>query len=104
MHHDFGVGMGAETVSVFFQLLAQLSIIINLAVERDPDRFVLVAHGLLSRWGKINDAQALMPEADTDPGAVMDDLAFVVGASMGERAAHAAEDLRIDFSVLAQIS
>ena len=46
VHDDFRVGPGAERMPAGAQLIAKLHVIVNLAVERDPDRPILVGQRL----------------------------------------------------------
>ena len=63
MDDDFGVRVGAERVTAREQFGADLGEVVNLAVEDDLDRAVLVRERLIAR-GQIDDAQAPMAEAD----------------------------------------
>ena len=60
---DFRVGVGAELVSLRDERRAQFLEIVDLAVEDDPDRAVLVRERLMS-LGQVNDAQPAMAESD----------------------------------------
>ena len=48
MHEHFGVGIRAEAVSLIDQLAHQLAVVVDLAVEDDLDRAVLVADRLIA--------------------------------------------------------
>ena len=61
--------------------------IVDLAVERHPDRAVFVGHRLVPA-AQIHDAQPTMTEAD---GAAHDD-ALIVRAAMLQQPAHALEE------------
>src|SRR5262245_50787416 len=45
MNDGFGVAVGVEGVAEFFQLLSQLEIVVDLAVEDDPGAAVMVVIG-----------------------------------------------------------
>ena len=53
----FGVGVGAEEVAARDELAAQLDVVVDLAVEDDPDGLVLVGHRLAAA-GEVDDAES----------------------------------------------
>ena len=79
----FGVGLGAERWPRASQVAAQLAVVVDLAVEDDPDRAVLVGHRLLAA-GAVDDGQA--PVAERHPRRVK--VAAAVGAAMVEPVGH----------------
>ena len=48
MNDRFGVAVGIKGVAEFFELLAELEIVVDLAVENYPGGAVLIVDGLLS--------------------------------------------------------
>jgi len=84
VNDGFGVAVGVEGVAQFFQLLAQLEIVVDLAVEDDPRAAVLVVNRLRSAF-EIDDREAAHSEADR----AVDVKAVVVGTAMPDRVAHA---------------
>src|SRR5438034_5115361 len=68
-----------------FEIAAQLAVVVDLPVEDDPDRTVLVADRLLPVL-KVDDAQPT--HSEPDPVAEID--AFIVGTAVDHRAAHGA--------------
>ena len=48
MHDGFGVCRSSKAVAARFELGAQLAVVINLAVEGDPDRLVFVGQRLMT--------------------------------------------------------
>ena len=66
MDDHLGVAVRAEAVPARLELGADVGEVVDLAVEDDPDRAVLVGERLIA-GREIDDAQAAMPEAD--PGA-----------------------------------
>jgi hypothetical protein len=60
---DFRVRSGFEVMALFNQALAKLEIIINLAVEDNPNRTVLVAKRLTAAL-QVNDAQAAVSQSN----------------------------------------
>jgi hypothetical protein len=81
MDERLGVAVGAEAVPTCAQLGAQLDIIVNLAIEDDVDRSILVRNRLMAA-GQIDNAQPA--DRETDSGFL--EVAFVVRAAMPERA------------------
>ena len=78
-----------ETVPLRFQPGPELRIIIDLAVEDDPDRPRFVADGL-GAGREVDDAQAGVAE----PGEVVEVEALLVGAPVGEGGRHGGQALR----------
>jgi hypothetical protein len=51
-------------MAALLQLMPQVEEVINLPVEDDPDRFVLIGHGLSGRSREVDDLQPAMPQED----------------------------------------
>ena len=96
---DFGVAARAEGVAERLQLVDQLGEIVDLAVERDAHRAVLVEQRLSPERRKIDDREPAMAEADT--GGQVE--AAVVGAAMVQRVGHALKSAPIDGSLPSHI-
>src|SRR5919108_1851137 len=79
----FGIARGAEDVALLLELVPELAIVVDLAVEHDPDGGVLVRHGLLAA-GQVDDAQTAHAERHT----VSEIDAFLVRSAMDHDAAH----------------
>ena len=94
MNDGFGVALGAITVATSDQMLAQRPVIVDLAVEDDPDRTVFIADGLMA-GGKVDDAKAAHAQADL---ALRED-AVVVRTAVGHDVAHAPQNAGIDVRV-----
>src|SRR5687767_11963816 len=62
----FGVRVRAEAVSLRFEAWSQRGVVVDLAVEDDPQRAVLVGHGLLAAF-EVDDRQSL----HADRGAIV---------------------------------
>ena len=62
MKNHLGIRARAESVAFARQLRAQFDVVENLAVERDPDRAVLVRHRLLAA-GEVDNAQPRVRQA-----------------------------------------
>ena len=90
MNDDFGVRAGPETVPFCFKFLAQGLEVVNLAVQNDPNRFVLVADRLVTMLD-VNDAEA----AHGQPYRTRDVVALVVRATMHHDLAHPLERLAL---------
>src|SRR5258706_9255366 len=86
MNDGFRVAGGAEDMAMLLEIPAQLAIVVDLAVEHDPDRAVLVGDRLESIV-EVNDAQA----AHADGHAVAHVDALIVGAAMRDDTAHGAD-------------
>src|SRR5262249_13041449 len=82
-----GVRLRAERVALRLEVRAQLVEVVDLAVERDPERAVLVRERLTARGREVDDRETSMPERggaeDLDP--------FAVGPPVRECAGHGAD-------------
>jgi len=87
MHHHFGVGAGAETVTAPFKLFAESPIVVDLPVEHDADRVVLIENRLMSA-GEVDNGKAAVPEGDL----VIQIGSGVIRAAMSLRLIHGAEN------------
>ena len=83
-----GVGVvGAEAMAAEpLELRPQLGVVVDLAVEDELDRPVLVRHRLVGAVREVDDREPARAEADAPVGG--DPGARAVGAAMGERVAH----------------
>jgi hypothetical protein len=63
MNDDLGVTVRREVVAAAHEILAQLTEVVDLAVEHDRDRAVLVVNRLVP-GDEVDDAQPLDPEPD----------------------------------------
>src|SRR5262249_55092382 len=86
MHDYFGVAGGAKTMTSGLEVLAQSAIVVNFAVEDDPDGLVLVSDGLVA-GPEVDDAQT--PHAQSDRG--LDVVPEVIGAPVRDPVAHCLE-------------
>ena len=87
----FGVAGRSEAVSVRLELLAHLGEVVDLAVEDRPYGAVFIRERLVA-GGKIDDAQAPMPQPDPFP-----EIETVrVGPAVPDGICHRAEQIRID--------
>ena len=89
-----GVALGREPVARADQGLAQLAVVVDLAVEDDDDRPVLVGDRLVA-GREVDDAQPL----DAETRAVADEVSARVGAAVLDHGAHALEQFEVDRSV-----
>ncbi len=90
MDDYFRVASGREDVSLFFQILAQRAVVVDLSVEDDPYRSVFVPDRLVSTLG-VDDAEATTGQTDGPA----QEGALVVGSSVGEARAHAGEPFHL---------
>ena len=84
---DLGIAFGRKGVPARAQLVAQLAVVVDLAVERDADRPVLVGDWRVARE-QVDDRQPRLPH----PRGVALERAFGVGPAVaqgGQRHAHA---------------
>ena len=66
MDDSFGIRPGCKPVSFGDEFLAKVSIVIDFAIQQDPDGAVLVADWLMTS-SDVDDAEPPMPQSD--PGA-----------------------------------
>ena len=71
------------------QLLAQLRVVIDLAVEHDEHRTIFGSHWLRARVGEIKNGKATMGQTDPCVAVYPDSLA--VRTSVGNQRAHPLE-------------
>src|SRR2546421_2687568 len=90
VNDSFSVAVGIELVAELFELLAQLAIVVDLAVENNPCRAVLIMNWLLS-VREIDDRKT--PHGQSH--AVAEIKAIVVRTAMTNRFVHAREQLAI---------
>ena len=86
VHEDFRIAARAEAVSGRDQLLAELQVVVDLAVVHDEDGAVLVAQRLRAA-GDVDDAEPHVGEADPRPGVAP----AAVGAAVAQGGRHAVE-------------
>ncbi len=85
MDEHLGVAVGGESVTALAQLLAQAGVVVDLAVEGDPDRAVLVGERLVAAL-EVEDRQA--PHADAGPVAWIGVGPLVVGTAVLQTRQH----------------
>src|SRR5437667_8574602 len=88
VNDSFSIAVGIELVAELFELLAQLAIVVDLAVENNPCRAVLIMNRLLS-VGEIDNREASHRQSD----AVAEIEPVVVRTTMMNRFVHAREQL-----------
>jgi hypothetical protein len=95
VNDDLGIRVRGEPMSTTFEISADVSEAVNLAVQGDPDGLVFVGDGLVA-IRNINNGQ---PEVDERYGALGSDVeAPTVGPSMGEDRRHGTDGAQIDLS------
>lgn len=83
MENHLGIASGAKPMSGGGELLSKFVVIVDLAIEDDPCRFVFIRDRLMAtRY--VNDAEPTHPERH-GPG---DHEAIVIGSAMGDSIAH----------------
>ena len=86
-----GIRAGGEPMSLTEQLFPEFQVVEDLAVEGDPQRRVLVAHGLLAA-GEVNDAEPGMRQTH----AVLSVKSGIVRPAMSQHPNHPLEGIRSD--------
>ncbi len=86
VNDGLGIAVRAVVVAALDELFAQGKMVINFAVEHDPERAVFVRNRLMSTRNVDN---AEPPHADSDPAVRI--KTFVVGPAMADYAAHFAQ-------------
>ena len=82
-----GVGARAELVAIVqAEVAAELGVVVDLAVEGDPHRAVLVGHRLVPGGADVDDAEPTVPQ-DHAPIRALPEPA-VVGTAVGDDFAH----------------
>ena len=88
---DLGVAVALEDVALGDELALEIEEVVDLAVEDDPDRSVLVGHRLRAGRREIDDRQA--PVAEAERAFQVD--AAAVGTAMRDHLGHAGEELAV---------
>src|SRR5574341_562257 len=83
MNDGLGGGGGIELVAAGDQVFAQIVMVVDFAIEDDPDRTVLVRDRLVAA-GDVNDRKA----AHSDGGLARDVIAFIIRPAVSDHAAH----------------
>ena len=91
MNDGFGVGMRGEAMAARFEVLAQLGIVVNFAVQHHPQRSIFIRERLMAA-GQVDDAQAAKSEAEPGVG----ENTFIIGTAMNDRLGHAMDELLPD--------
>ena len=87
VEEDFGVGVGPEDVAFFQEVLPQVPVVVNFAVEGQDFGAVLIQDGLAAAV-QVDDGKP--PEAHGD--AVVHVIVGLVGAPVGDAVGHGADD------------
>ena len=98
MHDDFGVAARVEDVPERLQLRDQLLVVVDLAVEDDDDRAVLVVERLLA-GREVDDRQAAM----TEPDARLEVHALAVRPAVRLRVVHALQQRAVEVAAAAGV-
>ena len=84
-----GVAVGSERVATAFQLPPQRLEVVDLPVEHEPQRAVLVGHRLRGSCREVDDAEP----PHSEPDRAVDPHALVVRPTMAKGRGHAAEQI-----------
>ena len=79
----FGVAIGAEAVPLGYEVAPQFLIVVNLAVEDDPNGAILIRNRLVTSV-QIDDAEAAHP----DGASALDPDTFIVWTAMNNGVTH----------------
>ena len=90
MRDDFGVAVGPGPPARARELLAQLDVVVDLAVLRDGDRAFVYRDRLMTA-GHVDDTQPRRPERRRP----LDEVALIIGPTVLQRPHHAGEPLGI---------
>jgi hypothetical protein len=101
---NLGIGMGTKCVALALKPLSEFLEIVNLAIESNPDRIILIGHGLFTRGGEIDNTQTLMTQTNRHVRRVKNQLSFVVRSAMPKGMPHTAEKPRINGLLFREIS
>src|SRR5437762_3196671 len=85
VHYRFCIAVGVENVAELFQFLAQLAIVVDLAVEDDPRGVILIVDWLLAAL-QIDDREAAHAQAHW----TIEIESALIGTAMTNRFAHPA--------------
>src|SRR5262249_5324057 len=90
----FRVGARFVLVPSFLQFLAQLHMVVDLAIEHQPHAIGATVHRLMTGWRKINDRQPAKP----NPAAPLSETqcAGVVRTTMSHLVAHPTDECEIN--------
>ena len=91
MDDHLRVGARSEPVTLGGELLPQLTVVVDLAVQDDDDGLVLIEDRLIARL-EVDDREPLHPESH----ALLDEGSARIGAAMLDHLAHTRQQLRID--------
>ena len=86
VNDGFGVAGSPKTMTARGEFLAQLAVVVDLAIEDDPDRSIFVADRLLAAV-QVDDAQA----SHAQPDAITQVHTFFIRPSMHQHLAHRAD-------------
>ena len=75
-----------------FKLGAKLDVVVDFAVEDQPERAVFVGHGLEAGVGQVDNAQVAVGKADRP---LVEVEALAVGAAMGDSSGHERQHLPV---------
>jgi hypothetical protein len=85
VENHFGIRIRAEPVTAF-KVSTQFPEVVDLAVEDDPDRLILVGHGLVPAIGQVDDTETPVAQSDLFLGEEAD--SHIVRPPMGKGLRH----------------
>jgi len=91
VNNDLGVALTAEAVTGSLQCLAQLAEVVDLAIEDEPHRAVLIGQRLMTCFAQIDDAQPPVAQGDT----LAQVMTLVIWSAMRYRRGHPRDQIAI---------
>src|SRR5580704_16029791 len=98
MDDCFRITLSSIAVSLLFEGLSQLPVVVDLAVEYNPDGIVLIGHGLVT-GAQINDAQPTHCEAYVP----IQVKTLVIGPTMHNLSVHCLQSLALNAALRTKI-
>src|SRR5215213_1162155 len=92
VNDGFGVAVGVESVAQLFEFLAQLEVVVDLAVEDDPRATIRVVNWLLAAL-EVDDCEATHREA----GRAVDVKAVLIGTAVTDGVVHPRQQLLVNW-------
>src|SRR5215475_4472070 len=90
VNYCFGVTVSRVAMPASLQILSQLQVVVNLAVEDDRERMIFVTDGLVA-GREVDDAEAAHPQSDR----AIQKKSVIVGASILDYPAHRTQNCQI---------
>ena len=83
MDQGFGVALASVDMATLFKLTSQFTVVVNFPVKSNPNRAVLIGHGLMTAT-EVYDGKAAMAKSDR----IADPSSGIIRTSMCKSLAH----------------